>query len=192
MQAKSHLTLVVPTDEKRAVAEGRRPNADLTEAEIEKLVEAAKRNRYGPRDATMILVAYRHADFRAVRTDLGCDRLPGRDDSHQPQEERSVDHAPDQWSRAASAAEIAEGARERAYHPIRSQRLQLARQADRQEARLPFQVHAHMLCEAAGYTLANARKDTRSIQAYLGHKDIRHTVRYTELSPTRFKNFFPD
>ncbi len=40
--------------------------------------------------------------------------------------------------------------------------------------------------------LANAGKDTRSIQAYLGHKDIRHTVRYTELSPTRFKNFFPD
>ena len=41
-------------------------------------------------------------------------------------------------------------------------------------------------------TLANAGKDTRSIQAYLGHKDIRHTVRYTELSPTRFKSFFPD
>jgi len=39
--------------------------------------------------------------------------------------------------------------------------------------------------------LANAGRDTRSIQAYLGHKDIRHTVRYTELSPTRFKNFFP-
>ena len=44
-----------------------------------------------------------------------------------------------------------------------------------------------MLRHAAGYTLANAGKDTRSIQVYLGHKDIRHTVRYTELSPTRFK-----
>ena len=60
------------------------------------------------------------------------------------------------------------------------------------KAKLPFQVHAHMLRHAAGYTLANAGKDTRSIQAYLGHKDIRHTVRYTELSPTRFKSFFPD
>jgi type 1 fimbriae regulatory protein FimB/type 1 fimbriae regulatory protein FimE len=49
-----------------------------------------------------------------------------------------------------------------------------------------------MLRHAAGYTLANAGKDTRSIQAYLGHKDIRHTVRYTELAPARFKNFFPD
>jgi integrase len=60
------------------------------------------------------------------------------------------------------------------------------------KAKLPFQVHAHMLRHAAGYTLANAGKNTRSIQAYLGHKDIRHTVRYTELSPTRFKSFFPD
>jgi ribosomal protein S18 acetylase RimI-like enzyme len=38
--------------------------------------------------------------------------------------------------------------------------------------------------------LANAGRDTCSIQAYLGHKDIRHTVRYTELSPTRFKDFW--
>jgi site-specific recombinase XerD len=60
------------------------------------------------------------------------------------------------------------------------------------KAKLPFPVHAHTLRHAAGYTLANAGKDTRSIQAYLGHKDIRHTVRYTELSPTRFKSFFPD
>jgi type 1 fimbriae regulatory protein FimB/type 1 fimbriae regulatory protein FimE len=36
--------------------------------------------------------------------------------------------------------------------------------------------------------LAKAGKDTRSIQANLGHKDTRHTVRYTELSPSRFKN----
>ena len=46
--------------------------------------------------------------------------------------------------------------------------------------------------EATGYKLANAGKDTRSIQGYLGHKDIRYTIRYTELSPTRFKNFWSD
>jgi len=60
------------------------------------------------------------------------------------------------------------------------------------KAKLPFQVHPHMIRHATGYKLANAGKDTRSIQGYLGHKDIRHTVRYTELSPTRFKNFWPD
>jgi hypothetical protein len=32
--------------------------------------------------------------------------------------------------------------------------------------------------------------DTRALQAYLGHRNIQHTVRYTELSPTRFKNFW--
>src|SRR5580658_3529324 len=70
MQAKSHRALVVPTGEKRAVPAGRQPNAayrkreHLTKSEIEKLIEAAKGNRYGHRDATMILVAYRHG-FRA-------------------------------------------------------------------------------------------------------------------------------
>jgi len=61
------------------------------------------------------------------------------------------------------------------------------------KAGLPFQVHADMMRHATGDKLANAGKDIRSIQGYdLGHKDIRHTVRYTELSPTRFENFFPD
>jgi integrase len=59
-------------------------------------------------------------------------------------------------------------------------------------AKLGFQVHAHMLRHACGYKLANDGTDTRTIQAYLGHKDIRHTVRYTELSPVRFKGPWRD
>ena len=43
-----------------------------------------------------------------------------------------------------------------------------------------------------GEKMANAGHDTRSIQAYMGHKNIQHTVRYTELSPTRFKDFWRD
>ncbi|HEY2756949.1 MAG TPA: tyrosine-type recombinase/integrase [Pseudolabrys sp.] len=50
--------------------------------------------------------------------------------------------------------------------------------------------HPHMLRHACGYTLANKGHDTRALQAYLGHKNIQHTVRYTELSPTRFKDFW--
>jgi integrase len=38
--------------------------------------------------------------------------------------------------------------------------------------------------------LANAGHDTRSIQDWLGHRSIQHTVRYTELSPTRFRDFW--
>jgi site-specific recombinase XerD len=50
--------------------------------------------------------------------------------------------------------------------------------------------HAHMLRHSAGFKLAGDAHDTRSIQDYLGHKDIRHTFRYTELSPTRFRDFW--
>jgi site-specific recombinase XerD len=50
--------------------------------------------------------------------------------------------------------------------------------------------HPHMLRHACGYALANRGHDTRALQAYLGHKNIQHTVRYTELSPTRFKNLW--
>jgi len=47
-----------------------------------------------------------------------------------------------------------------------------------------------MLSHACGYALANKGHDTLALQAYLGHKNIQHTVRYTELSPTRFRDFW--
>ena len=59
-------------------------------------------------------------------------------------------------------------------------------------AGLNFPIHPHMLRHAAGYKLANDGQDTRAIQHYLGHRNITHTVRYTELSPERFKDFWND
>jgi type 1 fimbriae regulatory protein FimE len=53
---------------------------------------------------------------------------------------------------------------------------------------LGFSIHVHMLRHACGYKLANDGHDTRLIQDYLGHKSIMSTVRYTELSATKFKN----
>ena len=50
-----------------------------------------------------------------------------------------------------------------------------------------FPLHVHMLRHGCGYALANAGHDTRAIQDWLGHRSIQHTVRYTELAPTRFK-----
>lgn len=58
------------------------------------------------------------------------------------------------------------------------------------EARLGFKAHPHMLRHACGFALANKGHDTRALQAYLGHKNIQHTVRYTELAPDRFKDFW--
>jgi site-specific recombinase XerD len=57
-------------------------------------------------------------------------------------------------------------------------------------AGLAFKAHPHMLRHACGYALANAGHDTRALQAYLGHRNIQHSVRYSELAPTRFKDFW--
>jgi site-specific recombinase XerD len=59
-------------------------------------------------------------------------------------------------------------------------------------AKLAFKVHPHVLRHACGFQLANQGTDTRTLKAYLGHRNIQHTARYTELSPTRFKNLWRD
>jgi len=59
-------------------------------------------------------------------------------------------------------------------------------------AGLELKAHPHMLRHACGYALANAGHDTRAIQAYLGHRNIQYPVRYTELAPGRFKDFWKD
>ena len=60
------------------------------------------------------------------------------------------------------------------------------------QAGLSFPVHPHMLRHATGYKLANDGHDTRAIQHYMGHRNIQHTVRYTDLAPGRFKDFWRD
>jgi site-specific recombinase XerD len=57
-------------------------------------------------------------------------------------------------------------------------------------AKMPFSIHPHMLRHACGFKLANDGHDTRALQHYLGHKNIQHTVRYTEMAPDRFKDFW--
>ena len=59
-----------------------------------------------------------------------------------------------------------------------------------EKAGFEFPVHPHMLRHACGYYLANKGHDTRAIQHYLGHRNIQHTVRYTELVSDRFNGFW--
>jgi integrase len=80
--AKSHLKLVSPDTENRTVATPlRRPNAELrtreylTDAEVERLTDAAKANRYGHRDATMVLLCYRHGLRASELVDLRWDQI---------------------------------------------------------------------------------------------------------------------
>ena len=66
----------------------------------------------------------------------------------------------------------------------------LARAGEKAELGLP--IHPHMLRHSTGFKLANEGRDTRSIQHYLGHKNIQHTVRYTEMAVDCFKDFWSD
>jgi type 1 fimbriae regulatory protein FimB/type 1 fimbriae regulatory protein FimE len=58
------------------------------------------------------------------------------------------------------------------------------------QAKFGFPVHPRMLRHACGFKLANEGHDTRLLQHYLGHKNISHTVRYTDMAPDRFKVFW--
>jgi len=57
-------------------------------------------------------------------------------------------------------------------------------------AEFDFPLHPHMLRHSCGYYLASRGYDTRLIQDYLGHKNIQHTVKYTQLAPGRFRGLW--
>ena len=61
-----------------------------------------------------------------------------------------------------------------------------------EQAGIAFPVHPHMLRHGCGFKLANEGHDTRAIQHYLGHRNIQHTVRYTEMAADRFNGFWKD
>jgi integrase len=186
----------------------RRPNSDLrsreylTVAEVTALAEAAKHNRQGQRDATMILLAFRHGLRATELVGLRWDQV-------------SFDNA------TLHVRRVKQG--NASVHPLAGSELRALRALKRASPASPFlfvsergaplstagfarmleraadaaglsglRIHPHMLRHACGFALANAGHDTRAIQAYLGHRNIQHTVRYTELSPERFKGFWQD
>jgi len=204
--AKPHLKLVTPAILNRTVTPRRLPNADLrtreylTEAEVENLMAAARDNRWGHRDATMVLVAYRHglrsselADLRWDQVDfrtalLHVRRVKQGTPSTHPilgDELRALRRL--QREQEPKSPFVFTSERGAPFTPAG-----FARMVERagEQSRLGFKAHPHMLRHACGYALANRGHDTRALQAYLGHKNIQHTVRYTELSPTRFKDFW--
>jgi integrase len=163
-------------------------------------MDAARGNRYGPRDATMTLLAFRHGL-------------------------RAVELVELEWSQVDFKVATLHVRRAKkgtpATHPLRGDELRALRKLQREqapassyvftsergspfstagfakmveragaEAGFEFKAHPHMLRHACGFALANAGHDTRALQAYLGHRNIQHTVRYTELAPNRFKDFW--
>jgi integrase len=199
------LRIVSPRNDFRSVAPGRAPNAELrsreylTPAEIERLMKVAREGRHGQRDATLILIAYRHGlrateicDLEWSQVEFGRSatlhvrRVKNGKPATHPLRGDEV-RALRELQRKTKGGFVFETERGGPFTPDAVNRL-IKRIGER--AGLAFPVHAHMLRHACGYALANAGHDTRAIQDWLGHRSIQHTVRYTELTPTRFRDFW--
>jgi integrase len=203
----AHLRLVAPKHENRSVPV-RPANAELrtreylTPKEVEKLTKEARQGRHGHRDATMILIAFRHG----LRASEICD----------------LEWSQVEFGRSASLHVRRAKNGKPSVHPLRGDEIRALRELQRQNpeskhvfgterggpftpdavnrlvkrigerAGFDYNVHVHMLRHACGYALANAGHDTRALQDWLGHRSIQHTVRFTELAPTRFKDFWRD
>lgn len=180
----------------------RRTREHLTPKEVDRLIDAASRTgRHTHRDAALVLIAYRHAlrvsELVALRWDqidftqglLHVARLKNGVPSTHPlrgPELRSLRRLQREGSGGPYVFTTERGG------PLTTSNVRKMIARAGKEAGLEFPVHPHMLRHAAGYKLANDGHDTRAIQHYLGHKNIAHTVRYTDMAPDRFKGFWKD
>lgn len=187
-------------------APGRPKNSDvrsreyLTLDEVEALMKAAGNvGRHRHRDRTLILILFRHGLRVSEATDLRWDQVDFKVGSI---------HI-NRLKNGRPATHYLEGDEMRALRRLRRDCLKcpfmfvserggpltrstvnkLIERAGR-NADIDFPVHPHMMRHACGYYLANKGVDTRTIQDYLGHVSITHTVRYTELSPHKFKGLW--
>jgi site-specific recombinase XerD len=180
----------------------RRSREYLSDSEIERLIQAARQlGRYGHRDATMILIAYRHAlrvseliALRWAQIDLQhglihIRRLKKGIASTHPLFGPEL-RALRQLKRDYPETDYVFISERKAPMTDATFRKIIARAGV--QAKIDIPVHPHMLRHSTGFKLANDGQDTRSIQHYMGHKNIQHTVRYTEVSAVRFKEFWRD
>jgi len=198
-----------PTAENGKVAlPRRRPNRELrtreylTPAEVARLIAAAGASgRYQGRDQTLLMLMYRHGlrvteavSLRWEQADLKAGllhvtRLKNGVPSTHPlrgPELRALRQLRRDWPDSPYLFVTERGG------PMTSSNVRKLVTRAGQAAGLPFPAHPHMLRHACGFKLANDGHDTRALQHYLGHKNITHTVRYTELAPDRFKGFWKD
>ena len=209
---KARLKLVTPATVNGTVGFNtppkRRRNADvrtreyLTPGEVDRLIKAAGDNRHGHRDATMILIAYRHGlrpveavtlrweQFDFTHGRMHVTRVKDSAGSVHPlsgRETRALRRLQREQDPVSPFVFVSERGAPFATAGFRKLVARVGTAAG-----FDFPVHPHMLRHACGYKLANDGVDTRSLQAYLGHRNIQHTVRYAELAPTRFKDFWRD
>jgi type 1 fimbriae regulatory protein FimB len=177
-----------------------RPKNFLNAGEVSSFLNAAKTGRHGVRDYAMCLLAFRHGlrvseliGTNAADVDLSAGRIfvrrsKGSLSTSQPME-------PDEIRAVKAWLRIRELRVSRLL--FFSERGPMTRQAFNylcaeigRRARLPVKVHPHMLRHSCGFALANKGIDTRLIQDYLGHKDMRWTALYTRTAAVRFEGLW--
>ena len=174
----------------------------LTEAEVDRLRKAARSvGRHGLRNDTMILLAYRHGlrvseliTLRWEQFDLDqgffhVRRLKRGVPSTHPLTGGEIRALRRLKSAAPDSASVFVSERK---GPLTDSSVRKMIAQAGELAELGFPVHPHQLRHGCGYKLANDQQDTRAIQLFLGHTNIQHTVKYTELAAGRFQNFWRD
>ena len=174
----------------------------LTEAEVGKLMKAARNTgRHGHRDATLILIAYRHALRVAELVALRWEQIDlSQGLLHVVRRKNGVDCShPLRGPEIRALRQLLRDYPETPYVFVTERKGPLTASTVRklvaragEKAGIAFPVHPHMLRHGCGFKLANDGHDTRAIQHYMGHRNIQHTVRYTELAADRFNGFWKD
>jgi len=179
-----------------------RSREHLTPAEVAKLRKAARSlGRHGERNDTMILLAYRHGLRVSELIHLRWDQLDLEQGLfHVRRVKRGVPSThPLTGTEIRALRKLKRLAGESAYVFLSERKGPLTDSSVRKmmaqagvRAELGFPVHPHQLRHGCGYKLANDKQDTRAIQLFLGHRNIQHTVKYTELAAGRFQDFWRD
>ena len=174
----------------------------LTEQEVELLINTARKTgRHGHRDATLILLTYRHGLRVSELVSLRWDQIDLKQGLLHVNRVKngSPSSHPVRGPEIRSLRRLKRDYPESPYVFVTERKGPLTTSTVRklitragEKAEIDFPVHPHMLRHACGFKLANDGQDTRALQHYLGHKNIQHTVRYTELTSKRFDNFWKD
>lgn len=174
----------------------------LSDREVTAMIEAAAAvGRHGTRDAALILLAYRHGLRVSELVGLRWDQADLRQGLlHVTRLKHGIASVhPLRGPELRTLRRLQRDYQDTAYVFVSERKAPLTADTVRkivgragQRAGIEFPVHPHMLRHATGYKLANDGQDTRAIQHYLGHRNIEHTTRYTELKPDRFRAFWSD
>jgi type 1 fimbriae regulatory protein FimE len=176
-----------------------RPREYLTEKEVDRLIEAArKRGRNGARDAAAILLAYRHGLRAAELCSLRWSQIDLRNGRlHVNRAKGGIESVHPLHGPELRALRPLQGSSPYVFvteagTPVTPAWFLRMVQRTGRAAKLLFPIHPHMLRHSTGYKLANQGEDTRSLAHYLGHRNLQSTARYTALAPDRFAKFWKD